>query len=675
MKKLLNQNFKKKMTFSKWSRKSNSAFLSLGKTIKIAVLSAGYFLLHAFNTVAQTDTIKIQDVTVSAYKTPVSFVDAARVINMVSGEEISEAPLTSVQDALKSVLNVDLRERGVYGVQTDLNIRGGSFEQNVVLINGVKMTDPQTGHFQMNLPVDLIDIERIELLRGASSSLYGNNAFSGAVNFITGNDDENRIRAGALAGEHGLFAGNLAVNLTTKNFKNYFSISKKVSDGYVKNTDFDILNLFYKGKLLTKAGQIQMQAGFLDKSFGAFNFYTPVFPNQYEQNKTWMANVKFFSSSSIKINPSIYWRRNFDRFELFRYEPASWYTNHNYHVTNVYGADVTGWLATGNGQLGFGADWNTEAILSNVLGEELDNAQDIPGVDSTKFTNGKTRQNLNLSLEEQFKLGKFNASIHLLTNYNTMFDWNIYPGADLSFNLNQNAKLIASANWSGRVPSYTELYYNGGGSEGNPDLKAEKAISFELGGKYFNNVFVVQSSVFYRKGENIIDWVRQDATDNWKSQNLTSINTIGVDFLAKINLRNTFNEKFPINFILLNYTYLDMDLSSKEMFSRYVLDYLRHNATLTLNHNIIKGLTANWQFNFQYRNGNYTPYFFESSAWGEPTAYEPLYLVDLKLNYKLKQLNFYLQAKNLFDVKNQNLENVFLPGRWISGGLIVDFKI
>jgi vitamin B12 transporter len=675
MKKLLNQNFKKKMTFSKWSRKSNSAFLSLGKTIKIAVLSAGYFLLHAFNTVAQTDTIKIQDVTVSAYKTPVSFVDAARVINMVSGEEISEAPLTSVQDALKSVLNVDLRERGVYGVQTDLNIRGGSFEQNVVLINGVKMTDPQTGHFQMNLPVDLIDIERIELLRGASSSLYGNNAFSGAVNFITGNDDENRIRAGALAGEHGLFAGNLAVNLTTKNFKNYFSISKKVSDGYVKNTDFDILNLFYKGKLLTKAGQIQMQAGFLDKSFGAFNFYTPVFPNQYEQNKTWMANVKFFSSSSIKINSSIYWRRNFDRFELFRYEPASWYTNHNYHVTNVYGADVTGWLATGKGQLGFGADWNTEAILSNVLGEELDNAQDIPGVDSTKFTNGKTRQNLNLSLEEQFKLGKFNASIHLLTNYNTMFDWNIYPGADLSFNLNQNAKLIASANWSGRVPSYTELYYNGGGSEGNPDLKAEKAISFELGGKYFNNVFVVQSSVFYRKGENIIDWVRQDATDNWKSQNLTSINTIGVDFLAKINLRNTFNEKFPINFILLNYTYLDMDLSSKEMFSRYVLDYLRHNATLTLNHNIIKGLTANWQFNFQYRNGNYTPYFFESSAWGEPTAYEPLYLVDLKLNYKLKQLNFYLQAKNLFDVKNQNLENVFLPGRWISGGLIVDFKI
>ncbi len=665
----------KKMIFTRWSRKANSAFLSLGKTIKIAVLSAGYFLLNAFNTVAQTDTIKIQDITISAYKTPVSFANAARVINMVSSEEISEAPLTSVQDALKSVMNVDLRERGVYGVQTDLNIRGGSFEQNVVLINGVKMTDPQTGHFQMNLPIDLIDVDRIELLLGASSSLYGNNAFSGAVNFITGNDHENHVQTSFIAGEYGLFSGNLSASLSTQKFKNYFSVSKKVSDGYVKNTDFDILNLFYKGKLITKAGQLQMQAGFLDKSFGAFNFYTPRFPDQYEQNKTWMANLKFFSEGASKISPSVYWRRNFDRFELFRYEPASWYTNHNYHITDVYGTEMTGQISTGSGKLGFGMDWNTEAILSNVLGDVLDNEKDIPGVDSAKFTHGKTRQNLNLSFEEQIKLGKFNASIHLLTNYNTMFDWNFYPGLDLSFSLNNKLKLIASANWSGRVPSYTELYYSGGDSEGNIDLKAEKATSFEIGSKYFGNAFVIQSSVFYRKGENIIDWVRANANDNWKSQNLTNINTIGFDFLAKVNLKKGINSQSPFNFILLNYTYLDMDLNSDEIFSRYVLDYLRHNATLTVNHNIVNRLTANWQFNFQFRNGSYTPYSLENNTWEAPKAYEPLYLLDLKLNYKFAQFTIFAQVKNLLDTKNQNIENVFLPGRWISGGIVWDLKI
>ncbi|NJO88030.1 MAG: hypothetical protein HC831_02985 [Chloroflexia bacterium] len=68
-----------------------------------------------------------------------------------------------------------------------------------------------------------------------------------------------------------------------------------------------------------------------------------------------------------------------------------------------------------------------------------------------------------------------------------------------------------------------------------------------------------------------------------------------------------------------------------------MLDYLRHNASFAINHNIIKRLTANWQFNFQFRNGNYSPYSLENNAWEEPKAYEPLYLLDLKLNYKLKQ--------------------------------------
>ena len=460
--------------------------------------------------------------------------------------------------------------------------------------------------------------------------------------------------------------------------KNYFSVSKKVSGGYVDNTDFDIFNLFYKGKLITSAGDLQMQAGFLNKSFGAFNFYTPRFPDQYEQNKTWLANVKFFSSGEVKVNPSIYWRRNFDRFELFRNEPASWYTNHNFHITDVYGTEISSQFSTGFGRIALGADWNTEAILSNVLGDMLDVEKDIPGVDSTKFTHGKTRQNLSFSFEEHLKFGKLTASVHLLSNYNSMFDWNFYPGMDLSYSISQNVKLIASANWSGRAPSYTELYYSGGGSQGNSNLKVEKATTYELGGKYLSNVLTVQSAVFYRMGENIIDWVKVNANDeNWVSQNLTNINAIGVDFLAKINLKEVVGERFPINSILLNYAYLDMDLSSQDYLSRYVLDYLRHSASFTVNHNIIKGLTTNWQFNFQYRNGSYSPFTQEKDGWAyrEPLAYEPFYLVDLKLNYKLKQFTFYTQAKNLFDVKNQNIENVFLPGRWISGGLVVDIKI
>lgn len=664
------------MVFTRWTRRSDSVFLSLGRSIKISALTAGYFLLNAFTTNAQTDTIKIQEVTISAYKTPVNFADAARIISLLSAGEIEDAPLTSINDALKSAMNVDVRERGVYGVQSDLNIRGGSFDQNVVLINGVRMSDPQTGHFQMNLPIDLIDIERIEMLHGASSSLYGNNAFSGAINIITGNDDRSGVKVGLLAGEHELFGGNIALNLSTKKIKNYLSVAKKVSAGYTQNTDFDILNLFYKGKLITDAGALQLQAGYLDKSFGANNFYTPVYPNQYEENKTWMANLKFFTNGNFKISPSIYFRRNFDRFELFRNNPPAWYSNHNYHTTDVYGAEIGTQFNTGSGQMALGADWNTESILSNKLGEVLDNEQAIKGVEGVSYTNGKTRQNFTAFFEQRFRFNNLQISTSLSANFNSMFDWNFYPGIDLSLNINPNFKLIASASRSGRIPTYTDLYYVGPTNIGNPDLKTETANTFEFGSKYITKTLIIQSAIFFRQGNNIIDWVKINADDPWQSNNIVAINTIGVEISAKFMFQEKYGDKFPVHFLQFNYAYLDMDKSSDLYTSKYVLDYLRHNAGLTINHNIVKNLTANWQMNFQYRNGSYFPYTEESGIWAYRNAknYEPLYLMDLKITYRYENFDFYIQGKNIFDNEQQDIENVLLPGRWISGGLLINLK-
>ncbi len=666
----------KTMFFAKWTGRSDAIFLSLGKCIKIAVLALSYFVMNTFNTMAQTDTVKIQDITVSAYKTKTSLANTARIVNIVSAKEIEELPLTSISDALKSAMNIDLRERGVFGIQSDVNIRGGSFEQNVILINGVKMTDPQTGHFQMNLPIELANIDRIELLRGGASGLYGNNAFSGAINFITGNSSKSGIKASLLAGEHALFGANIAINLCSKKFRNYISVSKKKSDGYIPNTDFDILNLFYKGKYVGKAGTLQVQTGFLNKSFGAHNFYTAKFPDQYEQNKTLLANIKFFSSGSVKLNPSIYWRRNFDRFELFRNERPAWYKNHNYHKTDVFGANITGQAPTGIGEFGFNLDWNTEAILSNKLGEILDTPIDIKDVDNTQYTKGKTRQNFNASVEKQIKLNKATIFAQVLGNYNSMFGWNIYPGIDINYSLNNNFKLIASANMSGRVPSFTELYYKGGGKEGNIDLKPEKATSYEIGGKYISNALFVQTSVYFRQGSNIIDWTKTKAADNWKSSNLSEINTIGYDFLAKINIEKLTSADFFIKSISLNYSYISMDLKSEQPFSNYILDYLRNNASLTINHSIIKGLTASWQANFHNRNGNYIPYAKQNGKFVAlaPENYKPTFLLDIKLSYKVQDFVLFVQAKNVLDTKNQNIENVFLPGRWISGGLLLNLN-
>ncbi|MBN1250893.1 MAG: TonB-dependent receptor, partial [Bacteroidales bacterium] len=279
--------------FNKWSRKKNSAFLSLNKIIKISVLTISYFMLNAFTTFAQTDTIKIDEIKVSAYRSPILFSEASRTITIINKNEISSSPASSFSEILKMNTNVDIRERGVYGTQSDINLRGGSFSQNLILINGIRFNDSQTGHFQLNLPIEINDIERIEILKGSGSRVFGNNAFSGAINIITSNENTQNLKLSLFTGENQLFGGYISSNFSIKNYSNYISISKKISDGYKENTDFDISNIFYSGNLKFNSSSIQFQTGYLDKSFGANSFYTPVYPNQFEQNKTTFANLKF----------------------------------------------------------------------------------------------------------------------------------------------------------------------------------------------------------------------------------------------------------------------------------------------------------------------------------------------------------------------------------------------
>lgn len=671
---ILNTNQEKLMIFNRWTGKNYSVFSSLGKLIKVSVLSVAYFSLNVFLVQAQKDTIKIDEITVNAYRTPVSMANLARMVTSISADEITEAPITSLNDALKSVMNVDIRERGTYGVQADINFRGGSFEQNVVLLNGVKMNDPQTGHFQLNLPIDLPDIDKIEIIHGGASSVFGNNAFSGAINLITGLKDRNGIKASVIAGEHGLLGTSIALNLSNRKIINYLSVSKKISDGYIKNTDFDIFNFFYNGRLITNVGELQFQAGFLDKSFGANSFYTPVYPNQFEQNKTWMSNLKYSSDTRIKFNSSVYWRRNFDRFELFRSNPPIWYTNHNYHQTDVYGLDLNTQFDWILGKSSIGLDWNTESILSNKLGEPLDDVKPINGLDSVAFEFGKSRQNISAFFENHFKYNKFGFSTSFMLNWNSMFNWNLYPGLDVSYRISDNWHSMFSVNWSGRVPSFTDLYYVGPGNEGNLSLKPEKSINYELGAKYITNQFVLQTALFYRMGYHIIDWVKLEPGDLWKSNNITSINTFGLEINSKIFLNKIIGDKFPVKYIIFNYSYIDMGKNQSTFTSKYVLDYLRHNAGFTLYHQIVKNLSASWQFNFQYRNGSYLPYNNELQIWEPALNYKPVFLFDGRISYKIGVFESYIQLKNIFDQMQQNVENVQLPGRWFSGGISVNLS-
>lgn len=658
----------KKFNFKQWTRKRYSILGSLKIIVRISVLSIAY-LISAFTGNAQIDTLKLDEIEVKAARTELKLSDATRIITTIDETELTAMPASSIANILSSALNVDVRERGTGGVQADFNMRGGSFEEALILINGMRVNDPQTGHFSLNLPIDHEDIKRIEILNGPSAKIYGNNAFSGAINIITGKNNGQNIKFYGSGGSYGYWDAKLSSNYKVKNFNNYLSVSKRASQGYKENTDFDINNFYYSGNQYFNNASLNLQAGYTGKAFGANSFYTPVFPNQYEENKTAFANIRLQTDKKIKIDYAAYWRFNYDKFELFRTNPAVWYQGANYHKNNVFGTSVNSRFNALKGKSALGIEWNYEGIISNKLGDSLEKPKPIRDTRDRYYTNGSHRQNFSFFAEQQYQFNKFHLIAGIMSNYNTVFGWNFYPGIDMGITINKHLKLTASANCSGRLPSFTELYYQGPTNLGNPDLKAETAFTYEGGIKYIKQKISFQAAVFRRHGTNIIDWVKENPDDLWQPQNITQINATGIEFSTKINFYEYSNLNLPVKYIRLNYAYTQLDKNSGEYISKYVLDNLIHNLNVSLEHNIYRNLKAAWKFQYRKRNGTYIPYDQEQGIWLPEQKYKAIYLLDARLFYKNEQLTVFAEGTNLLNIKYQDIENVELPGIWLKAGL------
>ncbi len=669
------------ITFRRWGGKNYSLFQAIKMQVKIGVLLIAYLVVAVTNEVdAQTDSLQVSmeydldEIEVSAQRAPVSYSQVARIVSVIDRTQIESAPAGSIQDLLEYALSVDIRQRGTHGVQADVSIRGGSFDQTLILLNGINLSDPQTGHHNLNLPVSLKNIQRIEILEGPGARVYGPNAFSGAINIITDAGEGNMMNADVLYGEHQLVDVNVSGSIETGKLNSYLAFNKKSSDGYMENTDFNSYNLFYHGTLATEPGKLDFQAGYSNKEFGANSFYTPRFPNQFEETKTSFASVKFKSNSKIHLTPALYWRRHQDRFELFRDNPASWYSGHNYHLTDVLGANINSWFSSAFGKTAFGAEFRTENIWSNVLGEPIDKPIDVPGEKGQQFTKSDSRIHLSYFAEHTFYMNDFTISAGAMANWisNLNFDWNIYPGLDIAYQLTENLKIFASVNKSLRMPTFTDLYYDGPTNKGNPDLEPEESTTFEGGLKYRNQFIRAHVGFYHRKGKNLIDWVKEGEEFEWTPQNLTEINTNGVEATADIDFRKLVSPDFVLKKLNLNYAYANLDKGKSNLISNYVLDNLKHKLVINIDHSIWDKLSASWKFRFQDRNGSYS--LFENTEYVAEAEYGPFWLVDAKVYWSGKQYKIYGQVANLFDQEYVDLGNVKQPGRWLSIGFSYQFN-
>lgn len=660
-------------TFKRWGRKAYSLFSVLKRPVRIGVLLAVYTTVSEPELLfAQTDSLKVNmkynldEVEVSAQRAPVAFSQVARIVSVITREEIEAAPVQSLQELLEYALSFDVRQRGVHGVQADISVRGGSFDQTLILLNGINISDPQTGHHTLDLPVSLKNIQRIEILEGPAARVFGPNAFSGAVNIITSSEGSSGAKMDVSAGQHQLADVNVAGNFNNKNWNQFIAFNRMSSDGYIENTDFKVWNAFYQARLNTNPGALDFQAGRTNKAFGANSFYTAVYPNQFEATKTTFASLKFETGKKIHVIPSIYWRRHQDRFVLFRSQPASWYKGHNYHLTDVFGSSLNAWFESALGKTAFGAEIRSENIWSNVLGNALASPIEVPGEPGQFFTKTYSRTTISYFAEHSVYLKQLSVSAGAMINRisDLGFAWNIYPGLDLAFAFSEHFKIYGSANSSLRMPTFTDLFYNGPTNMGNPNLKPEKSVTYEGGIKIAYGGFAGRAGTYYRRGKDLIDWVRENETDKWQTKNLTSINSTGVElsgdfFPGKIWKNPTFVTKLGIN-----YSYNHLNKGDNRVFSYYVLDNLKHKLDIELNHKIWKKLNGSWRASYQDRNGMRT----------KTESFEPFWTVNTRIGWKTPDTEIYLLAANLFDTKYYDLGTIEQPGRWISLGISHQIK-
>ena len=565
-------------TFKRWGRKAYSLFSVIKKPVRIGVLLAVYTTVtepeFAF---AQTDSTKVSmeynldEVEVSAQRAPVVFSQVARIVSVINREEIEAAPVQSIQELLEYALSVDVRQRGVHGVQADISVRGGSFDQTLILLNGINISDPQTGHHALDLPVSLKNIQRIEILEGPAARVFGPNAFSGAINIITSSEGKTNLKLDVAGGQYKLADIDISGNISSEAWNQFAAFNRISSDGYIDNTDFKTWNVFYQTKLDTKPGKIQFQAGHTNKAFGANSFYTATYPNQFEATKTTFASVRFETGEKIHLIPSIYWRRHQDRFELFRSESSTWpsfYKGHNYHLTDVFGSNLNAWFNSRFGKTAFGAEIRTENVWSNVLGKALTTPIEVPGEAGQFFTKSYSRTTISYFAEHSIYLKNLSVSGGLMTNWisDLDFGWNIYPGIDASYSLTNHFKIYGSANSTLRMPTFTDLFYNGPTNIGNPDLKPEKSVTYEGGIKLNYIGFSGHVDVYHRKGKDLIDWVRENETDKWQTKNLTCINSTGFELSGNFFPEKVWKNDIFITKLGLNYSYSKLDKSGNNFF-------------------------------------------------------------------------------------------------------------
>ncbi len=532
-------------------------------------------------------------------------------------DDVGSLPFFSPEEIVDYSSSVDLRKRSGFGIQQDLSLRGSIFEDSSIQVNGLEINDPQTGHFNLEMPFTAADIEAVEIFKNSQ-----------AINFSLKKPEPKGILVRTFFGQHALNEQLISVNFPLIEFNNRVSLEHKISSGARQDSDFEIYNISLHSVLEDEDKEIELLFASSERDFGAASFYSSRFPHQEEHTTQQLYSLGGkWKNENLDWNNRIYFRRHTDKYILNRHNPP-FYTN--FHTTYLYGL---------NSQFDFAND-----IFAGLNIER----------EKVTSTNLKKHRRLNkgfsLGLREK-RIDKLAFDFKASLNYYESWEYLDSSHLGLRYFLNDNLSFRFSFDRIWRAPSFTELYYVSSTDVGNPDLGVQKSNNFEVGGDIFPaDGFRISLNSFLRDQRDTIDWVKNASADAWQADNVGNIKAYGFDCSLEADVKVLLLER-----INLGYTYLTLDKDNPYNFSKYVFDYDRHKVVSRFNF-CLGGVDLNTIVSFS-----------------NPVTRRSYAVVDLKAEKEIGNFSIILEGNNIFNRDYQEMDNIQAAGRWYKLGLTYSF--
>ena len=677
--------------FRRWSRKPWAAFAGMCR-FKYGHLSVAMSIILLATQIAGAQTVDGDSI--AQYRT--LHLDAVSVTARHNGaaanslwnvsqtrflvDKKGKAPLGNPEAVLRLLPSVDIRERGGRSTQADIAIRGGSFDQTMVMLNGIDFSDARTGHQSHSLPVDLDLLGDIAVMEGATRP----GALAGAVDFRTMPAYRRYLHTRLEGGAWGYGYGNVSGAYRAGEVQTFGAVSYRRSDGYRHNTDFWNLNAYARVMWDSPvAGFFDIQGGFQRREWGSNGFYSLKYPDQFESTLTGLASVKWTKTwRRLTLEATGSFRQNNDRFEMVRDDPSG--IPFNYHTTWAVSGSLTAHYDWGRaGVTSPGVSYTDNTMLSTAMGETLENpSHSVPGLDGTLYPKRAARWvgSAWIGHRKDWRrvwlggVGTLNR-----TPYGTAGAFT----AEAGWRTGEVVTLRASALRSMRMPTFTELYYNVAIYHPNPNLRPETAMTYRLTAHAALLLKAVaragwwdaEASVWYRRTRDVIDWEQRtgdksdDIAGHWYSTQSNRLGTVG----AELSVRYTAVYNW-LRRASLSYGWLHSDMSvATDYISKYALDYMRHKLAGVVGIGFARDFTLTLTGSLYDRMGNYI------AADDSIQGYRSYFLLDGRLSWEPSYpgragVELYLDGTNLLGTRYFDFGGLPMPGTWVSAGIVLTIR-